>query len=102
MKKSQETHVALPPVFLRTSDLAAFTGMSLKMARKVLAEAGLQPVDVNGKKGRLLWHRDAVKAVLDTLHMEAQNKANQVPRRPRKTFTVTGKSIDRLMDELRA
>lgn len=67
----------------------------------ILKEHHLSPIDLGPGRGRgLRWHRGAVKAVIDTLHAEAQPKQKARVAVPKEVRPVLGKSPSMLFDEL--
>ena len=88
------------PIFLKTKDLPAFSGLSMERIRDVLSRSGVQPVDLGGRHYGLKWYRDAVMEALRTLHAEAQQAASS-RRPPKRRFRIVGKSTADLYEELR-
>lgn len=89
------------PIFLKRTDLPAFSGLSMDAIRKVLDEKGVKPVDIGGHHYGLRWYRDAVIEALGTLHAEAQ-AAPAKPKPARRRRKIAGKTPMQLMEELAA
>ena len=89
------------PIFLRTKDLPAFSGLSMDRIREVLAHAGVQPVDFGTRRSGLKWYRDAVKEALAHLHDEAQTAPAKFVRRKTTRLKIVGKTPAELFKELK-
>lgn len=86
---------------LRTSEVTELMGMSKTVAMGILKKYHLSPIDLGPGRGRgLRWHRGAVKAVIDTLHAEAQPKQKARVSIPKEVRPVLGKKTQALFDEL--
>ena len=86
---------------LRTPEVADLMGMSKSVALSVLKQHHLSPIDLGPGRGRgLRWHRGAVKAVIDTLHAEAQPKQRARVAIPKEVRPVLGKNPRALFEEL--
>ena len=86
---------------LKTPEVADLMGMSKSVALGILKQFHLSPIDLGPGRGRgLRWHRGAVKAVIDTLHAEAQPKQKVRVAIPKEVRPVLGKSPRALFDEL--
>lgn len=65
--------------FLRKADIGAVFGTSPDIARSILLNYGVHPVDLGAGRGRgLRWLESAVRAALQSMHAGAQPK----PKRP--------------------
>ena len=86
---------------LKTPEVADLMNTSKSVAIGILKEHHLSPIDLGPGRGRgLRWHRGAVKAVIDTLHAEAQPKQKARVAIPKEVRPVLGKSPRALFDEL--
>ncbi len=76
----------MPERFLRKSEIGAVFGTSPDVARAILMDHGVHPVDLGAGRGRgLRWLESAVQAVAAEMHRRAQppSKTSKTPLRPR-------------------
>lgn len=89
------------PLLLTRKELALFVGLSEKKAMELLAQHGVQPIDLGRGRGNgLRWRTTAVIEVVDILHTEAQarRQASKV-RKTSRQFSVRGKTAEQLFAE---
>ncbi len=75
----------MPERFLRKAEIGAVFGTSPEVARSILMDHGVHPVDLGAGRGRgLRWLESAVQAVAAEMHRRAQpvSKTSKKPLRP--------------------
>lgn len=75
----------MPERFLRKAEIGAVFGTSPDVARAILLNHGVHPVDLGAGRGRgLRWLESAVQAVAAEMHRRAQPppKTSKKPTRP--------------------
>lgn len=71
----------MPEKFLRKADIGAVFGTSPDVARSILMQHGVHPVDLGAGRGRgLRWLESSVLAVVAEMHQRAQPKPKSIKK----------------------
>ncbi|MBQ3058799.1 MAG: hypothetical protein IJD16_00580 [Desulfovibrio sp.] len=98
--KCSHEELYLGTALLKRQDIARVLNVSESRARQLLAEHGVNPIDMGRGRGNgLRWRTSAVIEVADILHAEAQSQKKQALRQSRAFHPLRGKSAANLWAE---
>lgn len=94
-----QTNNSFTPRLLTRSQISQILNVSESNAKRILAEHGVQPIDLGRGRGNgLRWHTEAVIKVADILHTEAQSRKPQ-RRKQSQLYSIKGKTAAQLLAE---
>lgn len=100
-KRSRKVRAGnIQPLYLTRFEIGIMLSMSETKARKILAEHGVNPIDLGRGRGNgLRWRTSAVINVADILHAEAQAQSTKRRRNAPVAYSVIGKTAAELYVE---